>query len=891
MAHGRLDKMDELDKHLNPRWKIYIDTCSLYITVEDGCDFWDRFVPVLQRNECKFSISTGTYEEIKKHKHKSSRHDLAETARRLDIQMERMNKRNLNLMLMFGEAGEFHDNAIQAKVRSRALTYNQVYITNDLGSAWDVYSSFANSRSVDRNLKQLLIYKIKPNGDLASYDQLQYLSELNQKQLTKYFKLWHAQKFEDASSYLEANTDYRSDSSKKATRKSKRHSTPLTEQTETVAASLNDNAADFVEPAIQSIVNLDFEMPAEGAKLHAVQGQAVASVTLDKKIARGGEGIVFSVKPHKGDERVFLAKVYKKTKLCKSMENASQTMLKINYIVGMRVSQYPGAVSGSKLGDFVKFPQYVLVNDDDEFIGYLMEKAEGIQLSKFIADGAVESEFRRLYPNITKIDLIDICISFLNAVNSLHKQGILVGDLNANNILVDPSSKRVTLIDADSYQYGDKFACNVGVEKYTAPELLKSHETNFRTTQNELFVVARILCEILMMVDNPYNSTIAKDPIEDIVAGQFRYTFSFKGKNGERITNMEAPGEELEIRWGQLTKSLKDSFGNTFHCDGAFWTPGNRIPITQWIKALEFYRSEIEDCIKEGTGVVSNDVFPKEKRQWVVPFACKKCGKHGKLDGNELRQAAQAAGDARRTNISDIAKEYCLDCYCSENGLKKTKCYSCGELTYASSGSKGKIYCRDCWNSQAEDVVCSSCGKVFTRAIPNGRTDKRYCKDCRGKIHIFCGNCGKEIPGAKPDSQHEAQYCHDCWENKSCRSCKQTFPKWMLDGNGHCRKCASGTETYCAKCHKHMGRLQRRTDGKQWICDECWTKKLCSGCRREYAKWMLDENGGYCRHCAEKKKAASTRSITSKRTTATALKPVPTPPPRKKSIFEKLFGL
>ena len=102
-----------------------------------------------------------------------------------------------------------------SKIRSRALGYNQVYITNDLANAWDVYNTVRNSQSVNRGVKRLLIYRISKKGELVRHEQLKYLSELNQKQISEFFTFWHDGKFKEASGYLESLTDFRASTTKR----------------------------------------------------------------------------------------------------------------------------------------------------------------------------------------------------------------------------------------------------------------------------------------------------------------------------------------------------------------------------------------------------------------------------------------------------------------------------------------------------------------------------------------------------------------------------------------------------------------------------------------------------------------------------------------------------
>lgn len=866
------NKFLELDKVINPRWKIYVDTCSLYAATGKGRAFWDEFVPILQKNGCKFIITIGTFEEIKKHKRNTDmKHaERAQAAQELERILYQFSKKNLDLTVTVGQAGEFHDEAIQAKIRERARSYNQIYITNDLANAWDVYNTVYNSRSVDRDLKKLLIYKVTKGGRLVTHDPLKYLCELNQSELKEFFNLWSEQgNYREAESFLAEKSDfvpYWARAKKK-------------QRVQSVALPVADDHGEvpvveaFVEPMIRSVINPDYAMPSSGAELHAVQGQKVSTVTLGKKIARGGEGIVYTVETRDGASDEYLAKVYKKTKLCKSMEDATQTMLKINYIVGSGFYKRPVRKGESRLGDKVKFPLYVLVNEDDEFVGYLMKRAKGIQLSRFIADGAVESEFRRLYPGMTKKDLVEICINFLKVMKSLHSQGILVGDLNANNILVDTETNEVYLIDADSYQYDDKFPCNVGVEKYTSPEFLKNHSTNFRTEQNELFVVARILCEILMMVDNPYNSKVAEDPIKDMVNGQFRYTFEFLGEHGKRISNQEAPGEELEIRWGQLTKNIKDAFGNTFHKDGKYWGPGGRLSTAKWIHYMEDYRDELVESLDSGNGIVSNDVFPTERRKWITHVSCKVCGESGEQEPNQFKSIVYPRIAPKE--LGDIARNYHFECYCKEKGFVDIKCSKCGSDMGVGIEKRddGKDYiCSECW----EKVPCSNCGKEYARWMLD---DHGLCRKCASNVKVKCRECGWEIP------------------------------KWVYERNGGvCDRCKSKVDTYCGCCGRYIGRLEPRRDGKGQYCEACWKPAKCKNCgwdnKGKIRRWMLDKDG-LCKKCASSKGSSASYGSDSRssfsgqvRTSHTNSKPVsatgaqqrPVEPPKKKSFLERLFG-
>lgn len=844
MSQGKKQSgFDELNREINSRWKIYIDTCSLYRTTSDGNVFWDKFVPILESNNVKFTVTAETFREFKRHKY-NKKHRANDDAMRLELILAQFARDRKDLMLITDGDGTFNDRAIVSIVNQRASKFNQVYITNDLNNAWDVYRVFHHSHSIPNHTK-LLIFKVVGNGEIVHPKELWLLPELNEREQAEYFRMRKERKYEEAERFLSDHSGYRMAGRKppKRTRGDahqehhalSRRGEDADENGRLVSRNNGVEAPNAkgidTNPAIEAVINPDYEMPKTGDTLRGVQRQTIINVTLGKRIAKGGEGFIYEIEPGSQAGDGCLAKIYKKSKLCKTAGNAIQTLAKINHIVGNRYDSknVPGNKKMS-IGRYAKFPIYLLVNDDDEFVGYVMKKGSGIQLSTFIAAGAVEAEFNKAFPDVTKTHLVEICINFLRVMRALHERGIIVGDLNSNNILIDTKTCFVTLIDADSYQYGNRFSCNVGVEKYTSPEFLQNHESNFRTEQNELFVEARILCEILLMVDNPYNSKNASgDPVRDMVNGEFRYTFDFM--DGHRQTNRQAPGEEMEVRWGQLTKELKDAFGNTFHHNGKYWVPGNRLDEDFWISALENYKKEIKESLSEGNGFVSNDVFPKERRAWVLHFRCEKCGKSGLQDANAFLPAVVLAPIYE--DASDVARRYCISCYCEQIGIEEGRCSICGKPTLVKKGYK-KNFCQSCFRKGQSKGVCSVCGEEMIIQVWDQARSSHICKKC--SAHVSCSVCGRQ------------------------------FPKYKLDDRGRCKNCRT-VLIECTKCGKTV-ETKPGAYRSGYICQECRRPVHCPECgfdnHGHLAKWMLDENGGVCRRCASKKKRDTTEQNASR---------------------------
>jgi serine/threonine protein kinase len=114
----------------------------------------------------------------------------------------------------------------------------------------------------------------------------------------------------------------------------------------------------------------------------------------------------------------------------------------------------------------IGFPTGLITNADGAFVGYSMPKASGKELQATIMRPA---RFRRVYPNWTKADLVDVCISFLEKVEYLHSLNILLGDINPKNLMVD-EHKDVWIIDADSWQV-EGYPCPVGTAMFTASSI------------------------------------------------------------------------------------------------------------------------------------------------------------------------------------------------------------------------------------------------------------------------------------------------------------------------------------------------------------------------------------------------------------------------------------
>lgn len=97
-----------------------------------------------------------------------------------------------------------------------------------------------------------------------------------------------------------------------------------------------------------------------------------------------------------------------------------------------------------------------------QVVGYLMPKVSGVPLHAY-----GEPKWRRDHP-VAGSEVVAALLALHEAIAALHAAGIVIGDCNDLNVLVD--GPRVHLIDLDSYQFGG-FACPMFSERFVDPRL------------------------------------------------------------------------------------------------------------------------------------------------------------------------------------------------------------------------------------------------------------------------------------------------------------------------------------------------------------------------------------------------------------------------------------
>ena len=340
-------------------------------------------------------------------------------------------------------------------------------------------------------------------------------------------------------------------------------------------------------------------VPTVGSTVYNRDGQ---NIYIKAEIGRGGEGTVFET-----NDKNIVVKIYHK-------DNRSQT----NYEkLKLMINSSPNNTS-------IIWPLEIVYNHDGDYVGFTMKKTPSY--CKQIGESVLKINFSKIrqtmFPNWNREDLIKTCISITNIFSVLHDFGVLMGDVNPANILINPNdAKEVYFVDCDSYQIGD-FLCPVGTPIFTSPEYYKRcnmkpvYSKEKRTIDDEKYSLATLIFEILMNGQAPFasKSTEKKNIVDDIC----NYRFSFKTKES---TGEDTPDGPYRMIWNNMDISCKTKFTKVFE--------GNsRYSAKEWNSTLYYYLNQVKE------GKSTNELIPKkyvDKNNSFVDFICSCCGKEANV--------------------------------------------------------------------------------------------------------------------------------------------------------------------------------------------------------------------------------------------------------------------
>lgn len=692
-------------------YRIFIDTCSLLSEYTDI--FWEHIIPVLTNENANIIVPIRVYEEVEKYandvelcKRKAPDNpNLNQAAKCAKEKIIKLQSEGL-VRVLGDENNNFADNVFLTVFTQYRMKYNLILITQDKNLAADILR-ISDSKAVTVSTK-ILVRRINKHGYLSFIDPQKTEARKN-------------------------NPHPQSNLSKK---KDPEEDLPIPEDEIFAHADAMTK--------ISGMVTVSF-YPKEGDTVTAERGGNRKPIKLLKAGPSGGEGTIYST-----DIPNVVAKIYKPGKVDKAKFEKLKLMMTKNINC-----------------EGICFPIAMLYNSNDEFVGYLMNKAQGKELQKCLF---IPQLLKKYFPNWKKKDTVQLCITILNKSKYLHYRNIILGDINPNNIFV-VSPNEVYFVDTDSYQI-EGYPCPVGTINYTAPEIQrKKFDTFLRTIGNEQFAVATLLFMIMLPGKPPYSLQGGENQIDNIINGDFAYA------SGER-TNGKAPDGVWRYIWSHVPRFLKDDFYETFRKGGLQSTESTRFSDDDWIRKFEHYAELLSDPNGKflTNDSMSADLFPNrlKKDANTTYVKCMLCGREVDeerteqgycrdcLRSGETYRCSRCGEDMVYTNYQKLIRharkfDICKACNDKLNSVynrypcANPSCRNMVEITYRfkelleSKGKRLPSVCKDCRDEVYSTIRCSICNRNFDITFGEkeyfdnkGFDLPKKCPSCRsGKASVY----------------------------------------------------------------------------------------------------------------------------------------------------------
>jgi len=289
-------------------------------------------------------------------------------------------------------------------------------------------------------------------------------------------------------------------------------------------------------------------------------------LALDRRVGKGGEGVVYGV----AGSTDTLVKFYTLTDL-------DSREAKVKAMIGQGLA---------KASPLIAFPIQVVRDKAGKFAGFTMKRVSEHQaLHELYSPGARKAAF----PRADYRFLVRAAANIARAVAAAHHADCVIGDINHSGVLVSDKAT-AALIDADSFQVSEgakQHLCKVGVPEYTPPELQGQRlDRVARTSNHDAFGLAVMIFQLLWMGRHPFAGRYRQGemPLEKAIA-EFRFAYS-KARN----VGMEPPPAVPGL--ADFPPKLAAAFEQAFGPDG----PKARPSAKQWIALLKELEESLRTC-------------------------------------------------------------------------------------------------------------------------------------------------------------------------------------------------------------------------------------------------------------------------------------------------------
>lgn len=304
---------------------------------------------------------------------------------------------------------------------------------------------------------------------------------------------------------------------------------------------------------------------------------------LEKAGGSGGEGCIYTLQ----GEPALVAKIYHEDRYTTAPKDRAYQQRKLEAMLKLKFDpRYRGHWCFA-------WPQDILFCNG-RMVGYIMPRIG----TQYMLSSVYGDTCAQVFPGWTWQTMTLVAYNLAVNVAALHRSGIVAGDLNPANMMVDPTNHLVSMIDCDSYDIrdpdtGEHFPCMVGSAEVLAPELqmvgnLSSPKAKF-TKESDNFSLAILIFKLLMNGYDPFakrslnpgGSTPAVTNVNmDILTGASVYVRAIPGK----ARPLGAPDFSI------LPQEVQDLFQKVFTY-GAYPDFMKKIPLRptaeQWCTAMD----------------------------------------------------------------------------------------------------------------------------------------------------------------------------------------------------------------------------------------------------------------------------------------------------------------
>ncbi len=301
---------------------------------------------------------------------------------------------------------------------------------------------------------------------------------------------------------------------------------------------------------------------------------------LNNVLGQGGEGVVYDLL----NDSTRVAKIYKADHF-KSKKERDTMERKLKTMLSMKLTGYVDNLF------LFTWPMDILY-DSGTMVGFIMPRVSSNL--KIFSICRIDKSVKAAYPDFTWKYSVQFAYNLAVVVQYLHSKGIIVGDLNQNNIFVDSHTSAVILIDCDSFDIldastGEHFPCTVGFSEILAPELQQvGNMKNGRfTKESDDFSLAIHIFRLLMNNSDPFGGIMASGRSlsgipanQAIINGECQYVRDVGKKLPETSPKFEAMPPEIQrlfiktFDYNALTNQQRIS---------------RRATADEWVKALYPY--------------------------------------------------------------------------------------------------------------------------------------------------------------------------------------------------------------------------------------------------------------------------------------------------------------